>query len=154
AIPATGLRFFTVYGPWGRPDMSPWLFTSAILEGRPLKVFNQGDMQRDFTYIDDIVAGILRVLDQPPPAGEKAPHRLYNIGNNTPVKLLDYIRCIEAATGKQAILDMQPMQPGDVHATWADITSIQKDTGFSPSTPLTQGIAHWTHWYKNYHQAK
>lgn len=175
ALPTTGLRFFTVYGPWGRPDMSPWLFTSAILEGRPLKVFNHGEMQRDFTYIDDIVTGVLRVLDQPPGAGttgaapyhssaaklasvppsagttSAAPYRIFNIGNNQPVKLMDYIRTIEKAAGKQAVLEMHPMQPGDVPATYADIEAIEQATGFRPSTPLAEGIARWTAWYRDYH---
>src|SRR5690606_30850540 len=149
-IPATGLRFFTVYGPWGRPDMSPWLFTSAILEKRPLKVFNQGNMQRDFTYVDDIVEGVVRILDRPPEASDAAPHRVFNIGNNQPVKLMDYIRALEAATGESAILDMQPMQPGDVPATYASIDAIQAVTGFRPHTPLAKGLGEWVAWYRDY----
>jgi len=156
-IPQTGLRFFTVYGPWGRPDMAPWLFTSAILEGRPIKVFNHGRMMRDFTFIDDIVAGVIAALDNPPAddglekaGGSKAPHRLYNIGNNQAEKLGDFIAAIERACGREAIRDYQPMQPGDVPATYADISAIQDDLGYAPTTPISIGIPKWVEWYRSY----
>jgi UDP-glucuronate 4-epimerase len=141
---ATGLRFFTVYGPWGRPDMSPMLFAQAITQGKPIQVFNHGNMQRDFTYIDDIVEGTIRVLDKP------APYAVYNIGNHQPVALLDYIAALERALGKEAKLDMQPMQPGDVKATYADTTALQKAVGFAPSTPLATGLARFAEWFKGY----
>ena len=141
---ATGLRFFTVYGPWGRPDMSPMLFAQAITQGKPIQVFNHGNMQRDFTYIDDIVEGTIRVLDKP------APYAVYNIGNHQPVALLDYIAALERALGKEAKLDMQPMQPGDVKATYADTTALQKAVGFAPSTPLATGLARFAEWFKAY----
>jgi UDP-glucuronate 4-epimerase len=141
---ATGLRFFTVYGPWGRPDMSPMLFAQAITDGKPIQVFNHGDMQRDFTYIDDIVEGTIRVLDKP------APYAVYNIGNHQPVALLDYIAALERALGKEAKLDMQPMQPGDVKATYADTSALQKAVGFAPSTPLATGLARFAEWFKSY----
>jgi UDP-glucuronate 4-epimerase len=145
AIPATGLRYFTVYGPWGRPDMSPVLFARAIVEGRPIQVFNQGDMQRDFTFIDDIVEGTLRVLDRP------QRHALYNIGNHTPVGLVEYIRALEKALGKQAILEMKPMQPGDVKATWADTRALEQAVGFAPHTPLATGLERFATWFKEYY---
>jgi UDP-glucuronate 4-epimerase len=141
---ATGLRFFTVYGPWGRPDMSMMLFATAIMQGKPIQVFNHGNMQRDFTYIDDIVEGTIRVLDKP------APYAIYNIGNHQPVALLDYIAALERALGKEAKLDMQPMQPGDVKATYADTTALQKAVGFAPSTPLATGLARFAEWFKSY----
>ena len=147
-IPMTGLRYFTVYGPWGRPDMSAMLFTRAILEGKPIQVFNRGDMQRDFTYIDDIVEGTLRVLDKP------APYAIYNIGNHEPVALLDYIAALERVLGRKAKLDMQPMQPGDVKATYADTTALRRAVGFAPSTPLETGLARFAEWYKSYYAAK
>ena len=162
-IPITGLRFFTVYGPWGRPDMSPSLFVSAIHEGRPIDVFNQGKMQRDFTYIDDIVEGVVRVLDtpakpdtlfdraNPDPASSYAPYRLYNIGNHKPVELMQFIETIENALGKKAIKNMLPMQDGDVVATYADTDDLRKTTGFSPCTPLDEGIEKFIAWYKAYH---
>jgi UDP-glucuronate 4-epimerase len=157
-IPLTGLRFFTVYGPWGRPDMAPWLFTKAILAGTPIKVFNHGKMQRDFTYIDDIVAGVVACNDRAPaddsstkPGGSVAPHALYNIGNNRPEDLMRFIAIIEAATGKKAICDYQPMQPGDVPATYADIEAITRDHGYAPSTPLDMGIPKFVAWYRSYH---
>jgi UDP-glucuronate 4-epimerase len=143
-LKATGLRFFTVYGPWGRPDMSPMLFAQAITQGKPIQVFNHGNMQRDFTYIDDIVEGTIRVLDKP------APYAVYNIGNHQPVALLDYIAALERALGKEAKLDMQPMQPGDVKATYADTTALQKAVGFAPSTPLATGLARFAEWFKGY----
>lgn len=160
-IPATGLRFFTVYGPWGRPDMAYWLFTQAITENRPIKVFNQGKMQRDFTYIDDIVEGIVRLMGHLPkpetgeesqrPSRSWAPHRIYNIGNNQPVALGEFIATIEDALGKKAEKEMHPMQPGDVLATWADIDDLQAAIGYSPSTPLAEGIEKFVSWYRRYH---
>lgn len=157
-IPTTGLRFFTVYGPWGRPDMSPYLFIDAILDNRPIKVFNNGDMWRDFTYIDDVVEGIARVLKiipkgsedwdaiHPDPASSPAPFRIYNIGNSSPVKLLDYINAIEDAIGREALKDFMPMQPGDVYKTFADSTALAEVTGFRPSTPLSEGIRKTVEW--------
>jgi UDP-glucuronate 4-epimerase len=162
-LPTTGLRYFTVYGPWGRPDMSPWLFTSAILEGRSIDVFNHGQMQRDFTYIDDIAEGTVRVLDRiaqpnpgydsqhPDPASSHAPYRVYNIGNHTPVALMEFIGTIEQALGQQAQKNFLPMQPGDVVATYADVSDLQRDVGFEPATPLAEGIGRWVHWYRQYH---
>ena len=157
-VPLTGLRFFTVYGPWGRPDMAPWLFTKAILAGEPIKVFNHGRMRRDFTYIDDIVAGVVACLDRPPaddgaakPGGSTAPHAIYNIGNNRAEELLRFIEIIEAATGKTAIKDFQPMQPGDVPATFADIDAIARDMGYAPTTPLETGLPKFVHWFRHYH---
>jgi UDP-glucuronate 4-epimerase len=141
----TGLRYFTVYGPWGRPDMSPVLFARAIMEGRPIRVFNQGDMERDFTYIDDIVEGTLRVLERP------RKYAVYNIGNHTPVRLLDYIALLETALGKKALLDLQPMQPGDVKATYADTAALREAVGFAPSTPLETGLARFAAWFKPYY---
>jgi UDP-glucuronate 4-epimerase len=154
-LPATGLRYFTVYGPWGRPDMSPMLFASAIMEGRPIQVFNHGDMQRDFTYVDDIVEGTLRVLDRPAAAQSQgaAPHTVYNIGNHQPVALLDYIAEMERALGRKAILEMKPMQPGDVKATYADTARLRADTGFAPATPLADGLARFAHWFAGYHRS-
>ena len=145
-LPATGLRYFTVYGPWGRPDMSPMLFSRAILEGKPISVFNHGDMQRDFTYVDDIVEGTLRVLDRP------AGYKIYNIGNHQPVALLDYIRTLEAALGKKAKLVMKPMQAGDVKATYADTALLRAAVGFAPSTPLATGLARFAEWLKPYYR--
>ena len=153
-LSATGLRFFTVYGPWGRPDMSPWLFLSAILRGEPIRVFNHGQMQRDFTYIDDIVRGIVEVLRHPPKtnADGDVPHRLLNIGNHQPVGLLDYIATIEKCAQRPATLDLQPMQAGDVLATYADTNAIQELTGFKPDTPLVTGLTRFVSWYREYHQ--
>ncbi|TWI68182.1 UDP-glucuronate 4-epimerase [Desulfobotulus alkaliphilus] len=165
-LPVTGLRFFTVYGPWGRPDMSPSLFASAILEDRPIQVFNGGRMQRDFTYIDDIVEGVVRVMDvvpepdpaydssNPDPSSSHAPFRVYNIGNHEPVELMTFIETIEKAMGKKAIKNMMPMQPGDVLATWADIRELYAVTGFKPSTPLEDGIGRFVRWFKDYHSEK
>jgi UDP-glucuronate 4-epimerase len=157
-MPLTGLRFFTVYGPWGRPDMAPWLFTKAILAGEPIKVFNHGKMQRDFTYIDDIVAGVLACSDSPPvddgtlkPGGSVAPHSIYNIGNNRPEELTRFIEVIEAATGKTAIREDQPMQAGDVPATYADIDAIVRDHGYAPTTSLDIGLPKFVDWYRSYH---
>ena len=143
----TGLRYFTVYGPWGRPDMSPLVFARALIEGRPIQVFNHGDMQRDFTYIDDAVEGTLRVLDKP------ASYAIYNIGNHAPVGLLDYIAALERAFGKKAKLEMKPMQPGDVKATYADTAALAKAVGFTPHTPLDDGLGRFAEWFKSYYGA-
>ena len=158
-LPQTGLRFFTVYGPWGRPDMAMWIFTKKILAGEPIPVFNSGDMLRDFTFIEDIIDGIVRCLDNPPKddgtmhtVGSDAPHRVYNIGNNNTVKLLDMIKVLEKALGKKAEMEMLPMQPGDVKETAADISAIQNDLGFEPKTKIEDGIPKFIHWYKQYHQ--
>ena len=163
-IPATGLRFFTVYGPWGRPDMAMFIFTKAILEERELKVFNYGKMRRDFTYIDDIVDGIIRVLDKipqpnpnwsalnPDPSISSAPYKIYNIGNNKPVELLHFIEVIEASTGKKAIKNLLPLQPGDVIETYADIEDLTRDTGFTPQTPIEVGIPRFVDWYRSYYK--
>ncbi|MDD1005325.1 NAD-dependent epimerase [Pseudomonas sp. TNT2022 ID642] len=162
-LPTTGLRFFTVYGPWGRPDMSPFLFVRAILEGKPLKVFNHGKHRRDFTYIDDIVDGVIRVLDhvavpnaqwsglKPDPASSAAPWRLYNIGNSQPVELLDYINHIEQALGKTTHKELLPLQPGDVEHTYADVKQLKLDTGYAPSTPIQSGIQRFVNWYKDFY---
>jgi UDP-glucuronate 4-epimerase len=157
-IPMTGLRFFTVYGPWGRPDMAMWIFTSKILAGQPIPVFNHGRMQRDFTYIDDIVTGILGCLDHPPAddgalkaGGSRAPHRLYNIGNNRPEELMHLIAVLEDAIGIKAQIDFQPIQPGDVHATFADISAIARDIGFAPSVGIESGVPRFVQWYRDYH---
>ena len=164
ALPVTGLRFFTVYGPWGRPDMSAALFTRAILEGKPIDVFNRGEMERDFTYIDDIAEGVVRSLDvipraddsidmlRPDPATSYAPYRLYNIGNNRPVQLGVFIETLEAALGKTAIKNLLPMQPGDVPATYADIEELRDATGFTPSTPLEEGLRRYVAWYRDYYE--
>ncbi len=156
-VPMTGLRFFTVYGPWGRPDMALWLFTAAILEGRPIRVFNGGRMRRDFTYIDDIVAGVLAALDRPPaddgaakPGGSVAPHALYNLGNSGAEELGRLIDLIEQACGRAAIRDLQPMQPGDVPATYADITDAARDLGFAPVTRIEEGVPRFVEWYRTY----
>lgn len=149
-LPATGLRFFTVYGPWGRPDMAPWLFTEAILRGEPIKVFNHGRLQRDFTYIDDIVEGILRVLALPP-QGE-LPHALYNIGNHQPVELMQFIATIEQALGQEAKKIYLPMQDGDVPVTYADTQKLRDAVGFSPETALADGMRRFVEWYREYHQ--
>jgi len=163
-LACTGLRFFTVYGPWGRPDMALFLFTRGILAGRRIAVFNQGDMVRDFTYVDDIVQGILRVIDHPAkangewrgdapdPATSQAPYRVYNIGNNRPVKLLRYIEVLEDALGRKAVLDLQPMQKGDVPATMADVSALEQDVGYRPATPIEVGIPRFVEWYRNYYK--
>jgi len=163
-LPVTGLRFFTVYGPWGRPDMSPFIFTQKIIAGEPIDVFNHGHHRRDFTYIDDVVEGVVRTLDrvagpdpawssdQPDPATSNAPYRLYNIGNHTPVPLLDYIACIEKAIGKAAKMNFLPMQPGDVPATYADVADLKAATGFEPKTPLEDGIRRFVAWYRGYYE--
>ena len=151
-LPQTGLRFFTVYGPWGRPDMAMWLFTQAILAGEPIRVFNHGDMQRDFTYIDDIVAGVLACFDSPPPDNGAPPYRIYNIGNHRPEKLLHLIEVLEQALGRKAERLLEPMQPGDVQATYADISSIRRDHGFAPTTTIEEGVPKFVAWYKQYHR--
>ena len=162
-LPTTGLRFFTVYGPWGRPDMAMFLFTRAILEDRPIDVFNHGQMQRDFTYIDDIVEGVVRVADripqpnsdwsgdQPDPGSSRAPFKIYNIGNNQPVKLMDMIETIEKALGKRAKKNMLPMQPGDVPATFADVDDLMRDVDFRPNTPIDVGVSNFVEWYRSYY---
>jgi len=156
-IPLTGLRFFTVYGPWGRPDMAAWIFTRKILAGEPIPVFNHGRMRRDFTYIDDIVAGVMAVLDHPPAddgaekaGGSTQPHALYNIGNNRSEELGRLIEALEAACGRPAVRDYQPMQPGDVVATAADISAIERDLGFQPTTSIEVGIPRFVEWYRGY----
>lgn len=162
-IPSTGLRFFTVYGPWGRPDMSPFLFADAILHGRAIKVFNNGDMLRDFTYIDDIVEGVLRVIDHipagnpvwcaetPDPSTSTAPYKIYNIGNSQPVKLMDFIQAIEDAIGRPAEKIFLPMQPGDVYQTNADTTSLQQELGFKPDKPIKEGVKETMDWYRTFY---
>ena len=151
-IPSTGLRFFTVYGPWGRPDMAAWLFAEAILAGRPIRLFNRGVMQRDFTYIDDIVAGVLAALDRPPPADAAGVrHRVYNLGNNRSEDLKRFVALLEAALGRKALFEMLPMQPGDVAATYADISESQRDLGFEPKTTIDEGIPRFIAWYRSYH---
>jgi len=162
-LPATGLRFFTVYGPWGRPDMAPMLFAKAILDGHPIKVFNQGRMSRDFTYIDDIVEGIVRVVDKPAtadaafdpahpdPAVSWAPHRVFNIGNSSPTPLLEFIAVLEAALGRKAVQQLEPMQPGDVEATAADTAALEAWVGFRPATPMFQGVAAFADWYRQFY---
>ncbi len=153
-IPSTGLRFFTVYGPWGRPDMAAYLFTKAILEDRPIKVFNNGNMQRDFTYIDDIVTGVLACLDHPPKVAvnDDVPHAVYNIGNNNPEPLMRFIETLETAIGKKAEKKFLPMQAGDVQATFADISPMQKNFGFKPTTPIDVGIPKFVNWYRQFHK--
>jgi UDP-glucuronate 4-epimerase len=157
-LPQTGLRFFTVYGPWGRPDMAMWLFTKAILAGEPINVFGEGDMRRDFTYIDDIVTGVVAALDNPPPddgsekaGGSHGPHRLYNIGNNRSEELTRMIGLIEAACGRKADRNLLEMQPGDVRDTYADISAIERDLGFSPTTAIDEGVPRFVAWYRDYH---
>ena len=163
ALPATGLRFFTVYGPWGRPDMALFLFAKAILDDRPIDVFNHGRMRRDFTYIDDVAEGVIRVLDRPPqadpafdkrapdPATSWAPYRVFNIGNHQPVDLMAYIEALEQALGKTAQKNFLPLQDGDVPATHADTAELERATGFSPATPVAEGVRHFVDWYRSYH---
>jgi UDP-glucuronate 4-epimerase len=170
-LPTTGLRFFTVYGPWGRPDMAMFLFTRAILEGRPIEVYNHGDMRRDFTFIDDIVEGVVRVLDrvptrdggpktkdsvetkdEPTAARSSAPYRLYNIGNHSPVGLLYFIEVLEKALGKKAVKNLLPMQPGDVPVTFADVDALTRDVGFRPSTPIEVGVERFVAWFREYYR--
>ncbi len=151
-LPQTGLRFFTVYGPWGRPDMSIYIFTRKIIAGEPIPVFNNGEMRRDFTYIDDIVSGVVAALDNPPArGGEDAPHRVYNLGNNNSEQLMRFIGVIEEALGEKAEIDFQPMQPGDVPATYADISASQRDLGFDPKTPIDEGVPNFVAWYRSFH---
>jgi UDP-glucuronate 4-epimerase len=152
-LPATGLRFFTVYGPWGRPDMAPMLFTRAILAGEPIKVFNEGRMRRDFTYVDDIVEGVVRVLDRPPSAAAGAPAAIYNIGNHEAVDLDTFIATLERLLGRPAKRIPQPMQPGDVPATYASIERLRALTGFAPRTSLEEGLARFVRWYRDYYRA-
>lgn len=151
-LPVTGLRFFTVYGPWGRPDMAYFLFTKAILNKEPIKVFNNGDMERDFTYIDDIVEGVIRVIDNPAKKTDSPPYKLYNIGNNQPVNLLHFIETIESALGKKAEKKYVPIQPGDVPITYADVSDLKKDLGYAPKTPTTIGIKKFVDWYLSYYK--
>jgi UDP-glucuronate 4-epimerase len=158
-VPMTGLRFFTVYGPWGRPDMAMWIFAKALFEGRPLTIFNNGDMRRDFTFIEDIVDGVLRCLDRPPAddgsvkaGGSKSPHALYNIGNHRSEELMRMVGLLEQATGRTAQMDFQPLQPGDVKDTFADISAIQRDHGFAPVTSIDEGIPRFVQWFKAYHR--
>ncbi|WP_313523335.1 NAD-dependent epimerase [Stutzerimonas kunmingensis] len=163
-LPTTGLRFFTVYGPWGRPDMSPFLFTRAILEGRPLKVFNYGKHRRDFTYIDDIVEGVIRTLDRipagnpswsglhPDPSCSRAPWKVYNIGNSKPIELLTYIEHIEQALGRTTEKQLLPLQPGDVEHTYADVSALMNDTGYQPDTPIREGIERFVAWYRDFYR--
>ncbi len=159
-LPVTGLRFFTVYGPWGRPDMAYFKFVDAIAKGKPIDVYNHGQMKRDFTYIDDVVEGIMRVMEKPQQklspedaqdADSSAPYKIYNIGNHSPVTLMDFITTIEQAMGKTAQKNMMPMQPGDVPATYADVQELMDDVGFKPDTPLSEGIAKFVAWYKDYY---
>jgi UDP-glucuronate 4-epimerase len=163
-LPTTGLRFFTVYGPWGRPDMAMWIFAKAIAAGEPIKLFNHGKMQRDFTYVDDVVESIERLVDRPPagnpdysgdapdPGSSSAPWRVYNIGNNNPVELLDVVALLEKSIGKKAIRELAPMQPGDVPATYANVDDLMRDVDFRPSTPIADGIARFIDWYRAYHR--
>jgi UDP-glucuronate 4-epimerase len=163
-LPCTGLRFFTVYGPWGRPDMALFKFTRGILEGKAIPVFNQGQMIRDFTYVDDIVEGVIRTIDRPAspndqwsgdmpdPATSRAPYRLYNIGNNQPVQLMRYIQVLEECLDRKATLELMPMQPGDVPATYANIDALENDVGFRPGTPVEEGVRHFVDWFKKYYR--
>ena len=158
-LPMTGLRFFTVYGPWGRPDMAMWIFAKALFEGSPLKVNNGGEMRRDFTYIDDIVRGVVACLDGAPAddgatkaGGSRSPHAIYNIGNNRSEELMTMVRLLEQATGREAVIDYRPMQPGDVKDTYADISAIERDLGYAPTTSIDEGIPRFVGWYKDYHR--
>lgn len=163
-LPTTGLRFFTVYGPWGRPDMAMWLFAKAIMADEPIKLFNHGNMRRDFTYVDDVVESVVRLVERPPagdpnwsgeapdPGSSAAPWRVYNIGNNNPVELLEVVRLMEQAIGKQARRELLPMQPGDVPATYADVDDLMRELDFKPKTPIAEGIARFIEWYRAYHR--
>jgi len=163
-LPMTGLRFFTVYGPWGRPDMAMWIFTKSIIAGEPIKLFNNGDMKRDFTYVNDVVEPIVRLIDRPAtgqpglsgaspdPGSSQAPWRIYNIGNNKPVGLLEVVGLLEKAIGKKAKRELLPIQPGDVPATYADIDDLMHDVGFRPDTPIAEGVSRFVDWYRSYHQ--
>ena len=162
-LPTTGLRFFTVYGPWGRPDMAMWIFAKAIIAGESIKLFNNGNMRRDFTYIDDVVESVVRLVDRPPtgnpnfsgarpdPGSSSAPWRVYNIGNNKPVELLEVVRLLEEAIGKKAKRELLPMQPGDVPATYANVDDLMRDVDFKPSTPIADGISRFIDWYRSFH---
>lgn len=157
-LPQTGLRFFTVYGPWGRPDMMLWNFTNRILKGEPIPVFNHGDMYRDFTYIDDIIAGVVAALDNPPPddgavkaGGSVKPHRVYNIGNSRSEHLMKVVEVLEEACGRKAEIDFLPMQPGDVHKTYADVSAISRDLGYAPTTSIEVGVPNFVRWFRDYH---
>jgi UDP-glucuronate 4-epimerase len=162
-LPTTGLRFFTVYGPWGRPDMAMWLFTDAIRAGRPIKLFNHGNMRRDFTYVDDVVESVVRLIERAPagdaqwsgerpdPATSRAPWRVYNIGNHTPIEVPEVVRLIEEALGKQAVRELVPMQPGDVPETCADVEDLRRDVGFAPDTPIGDGVRRFVEWFRAYH---
>ena len=163
SLPTTGLRFFTVYGPWGRPDMAMWIFTKAILTGEPIKLFNKGNMRRDFTYIDDVTEAVVRLVDRAPtanarvsgslpdPGSSSAPWRIYNIGNNRPVELLEVVRLLEDVIGKKAKRELLPMQPGDVTETYADVDDLMRDVNFRPATPIEDGISRFVDWYRSYH---
>src|SRR5208283_4174681 len=163
-LPTTGLRFFTVYGPWGRPDMAMWIFAAAINAGKPIKLFNHGNMKRDFTYIDDVVQAVVRLIDRPAqgdpdwsgdapdPSRSSAPWRIYNIGNNSPVEVLEVVKILEQSIGKKAIRELLQIQPGDVPATFADVDDLMRDVGFKPSTPIAEGIARFVAWYNEYHR--
>lgn len=162
-LPTTGLRFFTVYGPWGRPDMAMWIFATAIIAGQPIKLFNHGNMRRDFTFVDDVVESIERLIDRPPqgdpnwsgdapdPSSSSAPWRVYNIGNNNPVELLEVVRLLEESIGKKAIRELLPMQPGDVPATYANVDDLMREVDFKPATPIAEGIGRFIDWYRGYH---
>jgi UDP-glucuronate 4-epimerase len=163
-LPTTGLRFFTVYGPWGRPDMAMWLFTDAILAGRPIKLFNHGRMRRDFTYVDDVAEAVVRLIERPPagdagwsgeapdPATSRAPWRVYNIGNHTPVEVTEVVRLIEQALGRQAVRELLPMQPGDVPETCADVEDLRRDVGFAPDTPIADGVRRFVDWFRAFNK--
>jgi UDP-glucuronate 4-epimerase len=165
-LPTTGLRFFTVYGPWGRPDMAMWLFTEAIAAGRPIKLFNHGNMRRDFTYVDDVTEAVVRLIERAPagnaswsgerpdPATSRAPWRVYNIGNHTPVEVPEVVRLIEEALGKKAVRELLPMQPGDVPETYADVEDLRRDVGFAPDTPVAVGIERFVHWFRTYQKRR
>jgi UDP-glucuronate 4-epimerase len=164
-VPATGLRFFTVYGPWGRPDMAMWLFTEAIIAGRPIRLFNHGNMRRDFTYVDDVTEAVVRLIARPPAgnpnwssdrpeaSSSRAPWRVYNIGNHTPVAVTEVVRLIEQAVGKPAIRELVPMQPGDVPETYADVEDLRQAVGFAPDTPIGEGVRRFVDWYRGYHKS-
>ena len=165
-LPATGLRFFTVYGPWGRPDMAMWLFTAAIIAGKPIRLFNNGDMQRDFTYVDDVVEAVVRLVDRPPPGepawsgyapdpgSSSAPWRVFNIGNHSPAELMDVVRLLEEAIGIKAKCEFLPMQPGDVPATYADVDDLMREAGFRPATPIADGIGRFVDWFRSYNKVQ
>ena len=163
-LPTTGLRFFTVYGPWGRPDMAMWIFASAIIAGQPIKLFNHGNMRRDFTYVDDVAGSVVRLVDRAPsgnpkwssetpdPGSSSAPWRIYNIGNNNPVELLEIVRLLEEKIGKKAKRELLPMQAGDVPATFANVDDLMRDVDFKPATPIAEGISRFIDWYRSYHR--